>query len=320
MHVPTRESVRALLSLDESYDEWLDELERIGPPASPLVPPPEEETAGLLDRLEFAAEDARDALAARILPAEHPELWWLLERCHHAVVRGLQAEAPRWTILRLPDELGEQGRFFQLHALLPAVDTLRAWHARRGIPDHVSWATLLDLGRGVAIHRATYGVGGLDKAFWLTHHFHGELYELGRLQFELQPGALGLHIPATGPLTPRAVDASLAVARSFVARHFPDPERPRMVCTSWLLDEQLADYLPADSNIMRFQRRFTLTDDAVVDDHEPLRFIFRRVPADLGKLPRDTTLQRSLVDHLESGRHWRIRTGWFPLQPGSSSA
>jgi hypothetical protein len=93
-----------------------------------------------------------------------------------------------------------------------------------------------------------------------------------------------------------------------------------MVCTSWLLDEQLADYLPADSNIMRFQRRFTLTDDAVVDDHEPLRFIFRRVPADLGKLPRDTTLQRALVDHLERGKHWRIRTGWFPLKPGSSSA
>ena len=52
----------------------------------------------------------------------------------------------------------------------------------------MSWATLLDLGRGVAIHRATYGVGGLDKAFWLTHHFHGELFELGRLQFELQRG------------------------------------------------------------------------------------------------------------------------------------
>jgi hypothetical protein len=71
---------------------------------------------------------------------------------------------------------------------------------------------------------------------------------------------------------------------------------------------------------MRFQRRFTLTDDAVVDDHEPLRFIFRRVPADLGELPRDTTLQRALVDHLERGKHWRIRTGWFPLKPGSSSA
>jgi hypothetical protein len=179
----------------------------------------------------------------------------------------------------------------------------------------VSWATLQDLGRGVAIHRATYGVAGLDKASWLSHHFHGELYELGRLQFELQRDALNLHIPATGPLTPQACDESLALARSFFAEHFPDPSRRRIVCTSWLLDEQLADYLPGGSNIMAFQRRFTITEDAIVDDHEPLRFIFRRVPPDLADLPRETTLQRALLDHLERGGHWRIRTGWFPWDP-----
>jgi len=316
--VPTRESVRQRLQLGEEYDDWLAELDRIGTPDLPLIPPTQEDTGCLLERLGFAAEDARDALAARIQPDENPELWWLLERCYHAVVRGLQPEAPRWAIPRLPDELGALGRFFQLHAFLPAVAPLRDWHARRGIAEDVSWATLLDLGRGVAIHRATYGVGGLDKAFWLTHHFHGELYELGRLQFELQPSALGLHIPATGPLTPQACDESLAVAKAFVGRFFPDPDRRRVVCTSWLLDEQLAHYLPADANIIRFQRRFTLNQDVIVDDLEPLRFIFRRIPTDLAELPRDSRLQRALLDHLERGGHWRIRTGWFPLEPTSS--
>jgi GNAT-like C-terminal domain/N-acyltransferase N-terminal domain len=313
--VPTREAVRQRLQLGEEYDEWLAELDRLGPPDPPLIPPTQEDTGCLLERLGFAAEDARDAIASRIQPDDHPELWWLLERCYHAVIRGLQPDAPRWVIPRLPDELGARGRFFQLHALLPAVSPLRDWHARRGIADDVSWATLQDLGRGVAIHRATHGVGGLDKAFWLTHHFHGELFELGRLQFELQRDGLGLHIPATGPLTPQACDDSLALARSFLAEHFPDPARGRVVCKSWLLDEQLLDYLPADSNIVRFQRRFTLDPDAIVDDHEPLRFVFQRVPADLGELPRDTTLQRALLDHLERGGRWRIRTGWFPWEP-----
>jgi hypothetical protein len=316
--VPTRESVRQRLQLGEEYDEWLAELDRIGLADPPLIPLTHEDTHRLLERLGFAAEVTRGALAARIVPGEHPELWWLLERCHHAVVRGLGPEAPQWAIPWLPDELGARGRFFQLHALLPGVSLLRDWHARRGIADDVTWATLQDLGRGVAIHRATYGVGGLDKASWLTHHFHGELYELGRLQYELQPDALGLHIPASGPLTPQVCDDSLALARAFVAAHFPDPARHRVVCTSWLLDEQLADYLPADSNIMRFQRRFTLDEAAIVDDHEPLRFVFRRVPADLGELPRDTTLQRALLDHLERGGRWRIRTGWFPWEPGPS--
>ena len=318
MHVPTRESVRELLSLDSSYDEWLAELDRVGPPDTTLTPASMEDTACLLDRLGFATEDAADALATRIQPGEHPELWWLLERCHHAVVRGLGPDAPRWTIPRLPDELGPHGRFFQLHVLLSGVEPLREWHTQRGIPDDVSWATLRDLARGVAIHRATYGYAGLDKAFWLAHHFHGELYELGRLQFELRAGALGLHIPATGPLTPQACDASLAAANVFVERFFPDPDRRRVVCTSWLLDEQLADYLPADANIVRFQRRFTLNQDVIVDDLEPLRFIFRKIPTDLAELPRDSTLQRALLDHLQRGGHWRIRTGWFPWEPSSS--
>ena len=342
MSAPTRESVRRALRLGPEYDEWLAELDLLGPPGEPLVARPADETVQLLDRLGFEPLDATDAFTTRILPDEHPEIWWLLERSHHAVVRGLQPGAPRWWLPMLPDEMGSTGRFFPLHVFLSAIDELRRWHADRGIPDEVSWATLQDLGRGVAIHRATYGYGGLDKAGWLTHHFHGELFELGRLQFERQtltapprqpmswygesetsrrgvgfrPGdaVLGMHIPATGPLTARACDDSLARAESFFARHFPDPSRRIVVCTSWLLDEQLADHLPPGSNMMRFQRRFTIVPGAVDDDHEPLRFVFRHVPADLRALPRDTTLQRALVEHLQQGRHWRVRTGWFPLE------
>lgn len=316
--MPTRESVRQRLNLGMEYDDWLAELDRIGAPPVPLVPLSPDAIAFLLDRLGFTALDRAEAVATQVRPGELPELWWVLERCHQAVVRGLQPGAPRWTIPALPDELGASGRFFRLHVLLSAVDALRDWHARRGIADEVTWATLQDLGRGTAIHRDTYGYGGLDQVSWLTHHFHGELFELGRLQFELLPDAFGLHIPATGPLTPRACDDSLALARSFFARHLPDAGRRRVVCESWLLDEQLADYLPAESNIVRFQRRFTMdTDVVVVDDHEPLRFIFRRVPADLGELPADTTLQRALLDHLRQGGHWRIRTGWFPWEPAT---
>ena len=341
MHGLTRESVRENLELGEGYDEWLTDLDDLGPPGEPLVPPPAGHTAGLLDRLGFAPEDRAEALATRIRPREHPEMWWLLERSHHAVTRGLRPDSPRWSLPILPDRLGPIGRFFPLHVLLSAVGVLREWHRHRGVDDKISWATLRDLGRGVAIHRATYGCGGLDKASWLTHHFRGELFELGRLQFELQtltapprtpmcwyddaesarrgvgfrPGdaALGLHIPATGPLTPQACDDSLALARTFVARHFPDPMRRLVVCTSWLLDEQLADYLPAGSNMVRFQRRFTMVPGAPDDDHEPLRFVFRHVPPDLDQLARDTTLQRALADHLRDGGHWRVRTGWFAL-------
>jgi hypothetical protein len=31
-------------------------------------------------------------------------------------------------------------------------------------------------------------------------------------------------------------------------------------------------------------------------------------------------LQKALVDHLERGQHWRIRTGWFVLPPAPRSS
>jgi hypothetical protein len=43
-----------------------------------------------------------------------------------------------------------------------------------------------------------------------------------------------------------------------------------------------------------------------------VEFIFNRPLSDLDSLPRDTTLQRAVVDHIRSGRVWTFRTGWFP--------
>ena len=338
--MPTREGVRRSLGLDPSYDEWLDVLERLGPPPGGLVDRGPDQTRSLLERVGCTGDDLVEALATAPSP-DQTALWWLLERAHHAVVRGLEPDGQPWSLPQLPDALGATGRFFPLHVLLSAVPALRAWHAARGIAADVTWATLQDLGRGAAIHRATSGVGGYAKAGWAALHFRGRLYQLGRLQYELMtvsrplpapmcwyddaeaaqrgPGfrvgdpVLNVHVPATGPLTAEACDESLALARAFVDRHFPAPDRRLAVCVSWLLDDQLAEHLPPSSNIVAFQRRFTLVPGAVRDDHEPLRFVFRRVPDDLRGLPRETTLQRSLLDHLAAAGHWHVRTGWFLL-------
>jgi hypothetical protein len=94
---------------------------------------------------------------------------------------------------------------------------------------------------------------------------------------------------------------------------FPKPDRRIATCTSWLLDEQLADYLPAESNIMEFQRRFEVVPGAWEHDEGVLSFVFHRKEPDLDALPQETTLQRAVVAHLRSGEHWRARTGWMQL-------
>lgn len=87
------------------------------------------------------------------------------------------------------------------------------------------------------------------------------------------------------------------------------------------MDQQLADYLPESSNIIRFQRRFTWFTDRERADWAPIEHLFRRrfdgpdvPPAMLDELPQDTTLQRAIVTHLRNGGHWFNQTGFFRIE------
>jgi hypothetical protein len=174
---------------------------------------------------------------------------------------------------------------------------------------------------------------GLNDASWLMIHFRGIFYQLGRLQFEqarigrrigqamadaglpYKAGdpALGVHIPGlSGPLSPEACDASFAEAGRFLARYFPETPYDVAVCDSWLLDPQLAEYLPAASNIIRFQRRFQMVPDQKAPDLVwILRFVFGRSDIDLDTVPQRTTLERAVAGHLRAGRHWYGAEGWL---------
>ena len=82
-----------------------------------------------------------------------------------------------------------------------------------------------------------------------------------------------------------------------------------------MLDDQLADWLAPESNILRFQRRFELVPGSIVNDEGILRVMFR-VPDPLGQLdslPQRTRLERAVVSHLKAGGHWRSRSGWVDL-------
>ena len=216
-------------------------------------------------------------------------------------------------------------------AVLPHV---QAFHRSRDIPDDVSRRTLADLGRNMAVHRARYQMSGLEAPFWLMLHFRGAIYDLGRLQFQrgklgnrtgraitaaglpYRPGdpTLAVHVPSFyGRLTPRACDASFARARDFFARHFPEERYEIAVCHSWLLDEQLREYLPEDANIIQFQRRFQPAYQPDDDDESIIRFVFGRATPALAELPQRTTLERVIVDHLQAGRHWHGGAGWVRL-------
>jgi hypothetical protein len=321
--------VRRRLGLDASYDAFLAEIGVLEP--TPVTLPAPAEALDLLARLRVPAADIAEAVPARPDPDRDPELCWLLARCRQRLVGDLGGYAWPEPWPALPAATGAVGRWLYLWVLLATVADVRAWHAEHGVPDEVSWATLADIGEKVGLHRRFFGTGGFDRQDWATLHFRGTLYALGRLQFALTelppevlratgttaPVGLGVHIPETGgPMTPAACDASLRRARAFFADHL-GVDCAVATCTSWLLDDQLAGYLPATSNIVAFQRRFRPLDEpdqpAEPGDPAIVGFVFRTVNPDLPDLPRRTTLERAVVEHLRAGRHWRVRTGWLAL-------
>jgi len=279
----------------------------------------------IFERLAIGEQDQDEILEAWP-SSKDKDPWRSLERAYETLIRDLGGFAPL-EFPGAPLDNTAVGRYFFVYVYLAALADVRRFHAKRGIPDDVSWATLSDLGRNLARDRLLFGDGGLRTTGWLALHFRGSIYELGRLQFnrmtiyarhvadafrEGDP-ALGIHIPESGPLTPEACEDSLARARPFFARHFPETPTRLGICISWLLDPQLAEYLAPESNIMRFQRLFTLVGDGYDGDADILRFVFHRIAPNIDELPQRTTLERAIVIHLRSRKHWRSRTGWLEL-------
>jgi hypothetical protein len=277
----------------------------------------------IFDRLAIDERDREEILAAWPSPESDRAAWLSLERAYRTLVTDMGGFEP----LELPGPADSSplGRYFFAFVYLAALADVRRFHTRRGISDDISWATLSDLGRNLKRDRLLLGDGGLRTSGWLTLHFRGSIYQLGRLQFNRRENthvahaadsfrdgdpAVGIHIPESGPLTPEACDDALSQVRPFFTRHFADT--PRIgTCTSWLLDPQLAEYLAPDSNAMRFQRRFTLVATSQDGDADFLRFIFHRIAPLIDELPQRTTLERAIVAHLRAGKHWRNRTGWL---------
>ncbi|GCB50275.1 acyltransferase domain-containing protein [Streptomyces sp. NL15-2K] len=297
--------------------------------------PDADELAEVLLDLAVPHDDINELVRMGRRVTDDPELARLLEASVEDLVRGMGEIGGAGDPPELDWASGALRRCFPLYVFVAALPRTRAYHRERGIPADVSRRTLTDLGRNMAVHRRRHGTTGAQAPRWLTRHFRGELYQLGRLQFErarhgertarvlaaagldVAPGTLclNLHIPDfLGPLSPAACDRALALAGEFFARHYPEEKYRAALCHSWLLDPQLKRYLPADSNVVRFQERFRIArEDTEPADTEPVQFVFGDPELPVESLPRRTSVERAVGDHLRAGGHWYIGHGWFPL-------
>lgn len=348
MHMDS-EAVVERFDLGADVRQWLAEAERLPEPARALEVPSGAEAARVLEMFALEPEDRAEVEAlwpggARVdgwvgSGAEWPPELWLLVECMYrrlcADVDLPVGEFRSWpTLVEVEDVRVRVASLLAFAAMVPAQLAVQAgW----GIDRSVTVATLADVGVQVRRSRRMFGRLSLETAMWVAAQFRGRLFWVGGLQLEparlgteagvewypegeargLGPGmavgdpVLRLHIP-TGGLDPVAVDGSLGCARRFARDHLGiDPVVA--TCTSWLLDPQWAAALGESSNIVAFQRRFTLVGAGRSGDADVFRFVFGMAEVDVAAAPRETRLDRAVVERLAAGGGWQVRTGWVPL-------
>lgn len=144
-----------------------------------------------------------------------------------------------------------------------------------------------------------------DRGWWTYRQVSMSLFRIGTLEFELEESGkekvIAVHIPSDADLSEQAVDSSFEQAGAFFKAFYPDYRYEKYTCDSWLLSPVLKELLPEQSNIVRFQERFVITERNE-GEKEYIEWLFQ-VPDDTEyqELPERTTLQRKAKALLLSG-------------------
>jgi hypothetical protein len=179
--------------------------------------------------------------------------------------------------------LKKQSDLMRLAVILCCAVKVHERYKEKGISDEIYYHTMSD----IKIWCENNSNKGLKQYGWLKNHVSFNLFRLGRLQFlmtqcrkdypeyGLKCGdpVIEVHVPASGALTAESCEESIAMAREFFAKYFPEFNYRYFVCRSWLLDSTLRDFLPEDSNILQFQKMFVIAD--CEPSNSILRFVFK---------------------------------------------
>jgi len=212
----------------------------------------------------------------------------------------LLMEEAHWNegLAQLKEALGEDpDGMKRLCCMLRCALGARALYDRLGISGEIYVATMGAFSRFVREHKDSYGRYGFDRGFWTTRQVSAKLFRIGQLEYELatlngEP-AVSLHIPTDADLRPEVLVPSIKEGLAEFFRLFPGYAGRPVFCHSWLLSPLLKDFLPQDSNILRFQDLFRITPDET-PCKDVLLWVFKNPRLPMADYPENTSLQRKL--------------------------
>lgn len=197
-------------------------------------------------------------------------------------------------------------------------------NSKRNIPREITIETLKDINAWIKTYEKRTGKKGLQSINWLLHHYKGDLFSLGRLQFRLEKSfpevpsgeySVQTHIPQDVPLVLEECLESFVRADRFFNQYFRQYDFKYITCRSWLVNPKLSYLLDENSNIVKFMKLWTPCGE--FDDNSKLAiervFGFGFDPTKISDAPENTTLQRNLKAYLLAGNSLKSTYGYRKL-------
>lgn len=115
--------------------------------------------------------------------------------------------------------------------------------------------------------------------------------------------AIDMHIPPGGGMSPEVCIDSFNQAKAFFKKYFSGQYEELFICNSWIFDTQIEENLP-NSNLSKLMRELYLIPQPS-SGTDAVFFVFGKEYKPEVNLPRDTSLQRVILDTLDNGGRMR---------------
>lgn len=227
--------------------------------------------------------------------------------------RGKKIQMLSDEFIKNPDCLKYETEITRLAVIVKSLEKTKAYYNHLRISDKIFYDTMSD----IRIWCENSGNKGLNHYEWLSHHIKGELFRIGRLQYQpyicktkaldydrlpLSYGetVMYIHIPQGEKLLFEDCRASMNMAREFFKTYFPDFAYRYFFCESWLLFNGNSSFMSADSNIMKFSSLFQIVYSDF-DDTQAIERIFGKAESNIDNYPEKTSLQKAAKKYMRDG-------------------
>lgn len=219
----------------------------------------------------------------------------------------------------IKNNIGEDPDYYKiLTCMLTCVLETNKIYIEKGISDEIYVATMKYFTRFINEHMVSFGTYRFTWYWWVPRLISCNEFRIGELEYETVDNngckSISIHIPSDAVLNAVNLRKSYLDARKFFSEYYPEYKDVDMFCDSWLLSPALKKLLSEDSNIIRFQKSFTI-ENVVYDNNSFMYWVYKRDDIPWEKLPENTSLQRRMKEYILDGGKIGVAFGKLVCDP-----